>query len=455
MRTSPSAKPLTGRSFATTHPSLSLTERTLSLFARVESGEGRGAMLLALNVFLVLVACYLLKVVREALVLTEGGAEIKSLATAGQAVALLVLMPLYAAWSRGRDRLRLVQGVTLFFVSHLAIFAALGAAGVRVGVAFFVWQGVFNLFVVAQFWAFAAELYRVESGQRLFTVIVAGASLGAFTGAQVAGQLAGPLGPWGLMGLAGITLMGTLGLMAEAARSVPAQSARTGSLAGCPSKDRSCGFRAVLSDGYLRLIAVFVVLLNLIHSTGEYVLGKLVVGYAAGAVEAGRAASEQAAIGAFFAEYLSWMCVLNIAIQLLLVSRVIRVAGVAGALLVMPLVVAFGYGLVAFVPIFSLVAVVQLTGSSLNYSVQNTARQALFLPVDGTARFQGKTAIETFFWRAGDLLQAGVVAAGYYLLDFGTTQFALFNAGLAVAWIGTAVLIGRRYRQLVNQEVLS
>lgn len=429
---------------------LSPLERVLSWFTPVRSGEGRGAMLLAANVFLLLVAYYLLKPVREALVLTEGGPEVKALATAGQALALFVLIPAYAAWSRGRDRLRLVQGVTLFFVSHLAVFALLGMSGVRIGIVFFIWIGVFNLFVVAQFWAFAAELYRVDSGQRLFALIMAGAALGAFTGSQLSAQLAGPLGPWTLMGLAGCTLLSTLGLMSRAARSVPPASARHAGSAPAAAEDRSCGFRAVLADGYLRLIAVFVVLLNLIHTSGVYVLDKFVMTYAAEAVEAGRAATQGAAISAFYGEFNGWMCVLNITLQLLLVSRVIRTAGVGGALLLLPLVAAAGYGLIAFVPVFSLIAVIQLATSSLNYSVQNTARQALFLPVDGTARFQGKTAIETFFWRLGDLLAAGVIAAGYYVFEIGTTGFAVFNTVLAVFWIATAVLIGRHYERLVQ-----
>lgn len=436
-------------------PSLGPLERVLSLFARVHSGEGRGAALLATNVFLLLLACYLLKPVREALVLTEGGAEVRSYATAGQAIALMALMPAYAAWSRGRNRLRLVQGVTLFFVANLATFALAGLAGVPVGVAFYVWQGVFNVFIVAQFWAFAAELYRVESGQRLFAVIMVGATVGAFVGAQLAGRLAGIFGHWGLMGLAGCALLATLGLMTRAAQTVPSSSARTEGRIPDVVQDRSCGFRAVLNDGYLRQIALFVILFNLIHTTGEYVLAKHVEIYAAGMVEAGRAASESHAITAFYATFLSWMSILNIAVQLLLVSRVIRIAGVGGALLVAPLVAAAGYGLIAFVPVFSFVAMVQLAGTSLNHSLQNTARQALFLPVDGTARFQGKTAIETFFWRVGDLVSAGVVAVGIYFLEFGTTQLALFNAVLALAWTGAALNIGRRYRGLVNQEASS
>jgi len=430
---------------------LSPFERVLGLFTQVHGGEGRGAALLATNVFLLMLAGYLLKPVREALVLIEGGAEIRSLAAAGQAVAFFALMPAYAVWSRGRDRLRLVQGVTLFFVGQLAVFAALGMSGVHVGVAFFVWQGVFNVFIVAQFWAFAAEIYHVESGQRLFAVIMVGASLGALTGARVAGTLMGTLGPWGLMGLAGLATLATLGLLSSAARSVPADSAR----ASAPVEsvhDRSCGFRAVLSDGYLRLIAVFVVLLNLIQSTGDYVLAKLVIQFADQAVAAGSELTRQALIGDFYARFYGWMCVLNIALQLLLVSRIIRRAGVSGALLLAPLAAVIGFGLISATPVFAIVAVGQLSAISLNYSVQNTARQALFLPVDGTARFQGKTAIETFFWRFGDLLGAGVVYGGAFLLQFGTSQFALFNTALALAWFAVALRIGRRYQALLQTE---
>lgn len=449
MRAIPGNYPLAARAAA---PGLSPLERSLSLFAPVRRGEGRGAVLLATNVFLLLVAYYLLKPLREVLVLTEVGAEIRSMAAGGQALALFILMPLYAAWSRGRNRLRLIQGVTLFFVSHLAVFALLGMAGVPVGLAFYLWIGVFNVFVVAQFWAFAAELYRVESGQRLFALIMAGATLGGFTGSQVYGQLAGPLGPWGMMGLAGFALLATLGLMSRAARSVPPSSARDAECARRVVEDRSCGFKAVVSDGYLRLIALFVVLLNLIQTTGEYVMAKMVLSHAYDAVEAGRAASQEAVIGAFFSDFYGWMAVLTFAVQLLLVSRVIRTAGVSGALLLMPLVAAVGYGLIAFVPLFSLVALVQLTGTSLNHSVRNTAQQALFLPVDGTARFQGKTAIDTFFWRVGDLLAAAAVGAGIYVFRFGTFEFAFFNAVLALVWIVTALLIGRRYRALLQKE---
>ena len=58
-------------------------ERVLSHLADVRAGEGVGALLLNFNLFLLLAAYYMLKTVREALILTQGGAEVKSYSAAG------------------------------------------------------------------------------------------------------------------------------------------------------------------------------------------------------------------------------------------------------------------------------------------------------------------------------------------------------------------------------------
>ena len=89
-----------------------------------------------------------------------------------------------------------------------------------------------------------------------------------------------------------------------------------------------------------------------------------------------------------------------------MVARVYRWVGVQGALVVLPIVAALGYGLIVFVPIFSIIRLVKIGENSVNYSLMNTTRHALFLPVDRDAKYEGKTAIDTFFWRVGDLIQA-------------------------------------------------
>src|SRR5262249_43984483 len=141
---------------------LNILERFLSTFAPVQRGEGLTAFLLMTNVFLLLTAYYVIKPVREALILSGAGAEIKSYAGAGQALMLFVLVPMYSVIASKVNRLRLINGMTAFFISNLFIFYVLGEMKVSLGVVFFLWVGLFNLIIVAQFWSFANDLYTQE-----------------------------------------------------------------------------------------------------------------------------------------------------------------------------------------------------------------------------------------------------------------------------------------------------
>ena len=83
----------------------------------VRPGEARTALLLALNVFLILMAYYILKTVREALILGEGTAELKSYLSAGQVVVLAFVVPFYGRLVARFPRMKLINVVTVFFVS--------------------------------------------------------------------------------------------------------------------------------------------------------------------------------------------------------------------------------------------------------------------------------------------------------------------------------------------------
>jgi AAA family ATP:ADP antiporter len=133
-------------------------DRLLSPFTVLQPGEGKNAVLLTLGVFLLLTSYYVLKVVREPLILSAGGAELKSYTSAAQAVLLLFLIPAYGAIANRVSRIRLISIVTLFFISNLAIFFAMAVANTPyLGVAYFIWVGIFNLMIIAQFWSFANE----------------------------------------------------------------------------------------------------------------------------------------------------------------------------------------------------------------------------------------------------------------------------------------------------------
>src|SRR5262245_31782725 len=166
-----------------------LLRRTLTFIAERCGRDTVTALLLAANVFTLLASYYLLKTVREALILSEAGAAVKSYSAAGQALLLLFIVPLYSLVASKATRSKLITWVTLFFISHLAIFYLLGSAGYHVGVAFFLWVGIFNVLVLAQFWGFANDIYDEEAGKRIFPMIGIGSSLGALFGARLAAWL--------------------------------------------------------------------------------------------------------------------------------------------------------------------------------------------------------------------------------------------------------------------------
>src|SRR5690606_2704323 len=180
-------------------------ERLLSLFADVRAGEGITTVLLAVNVFLLLAGYSVMRPARDGLILTEGGAELASYAAAAQAALLLVFVPFYGWLGTKVTRIKLIAAMMLFFSASMVAVYAGGRLGLREGVAFYIWIGLLNVFVVSQFWAFANDLYTEGQGRRLFPFIGVGQSLGAWVGAAAVAPLVRGLGytPYTLMLLGG------------------------------------------------------------------------------------------------------------------------------------------------------------------------------------------------------------------------------------------------------------
>jgi AAA family ATP:ADP antiporter len=429
-------------------------DRALALFADVRAGEGAGALLLAANVFCLLTFYSVLKIVREALILSEGGAEIKSYAAAAQTLLLCALVPAYALVAARVNRIKLNCGVTLFFASHLLIFYVLGMAGFRVGIAFFLWIGIFNLVVIAQFWSFANDLYDTEQGKRLFPVVGIGASLGAVIGAAATALSFGGVGAYRLMLIAAAGLLLPVGLTVWAnvrdrrARGSTARRTEDQPLA------RTGGFRLIFTQRYLLLIACLIVMVNVVNTLGEFLMGRLIAENAVAAVAAGTAGglSVRDLIGAMSGYVQASVNLLGFLIQAFLVSRVFKWIGIRGALFILPIIALGSYSMIALLPILAMVRVAKVVENSTDYSIQNTARHALFLPTSREAKYNAKQAIDAFFWRLGDLLQAGIVFTGVSL-GLNVRAYAAINLVLVAGWLAIVVALAAEHKTLVSTDL--
>lgn len=426
-------------------------ERLISLITRVRHGEGRAVFLFFLHAFLLLATLQMVKALREAFMLTKFSAETRSYAVALMAVVLMLVVPLYARIRLRFDGEQLLRVVTLFFMTTLPLLALLAYMGVSIAFVFYVWVGIYGVMVVAQMWSYAAGSFNVKSGQRLFVVIMLGGNLGALFGAKLTNLVVATLSPVGLMLLATCTMGATLLLAKPERAAVPPESR------ALPSPSRPAkvphllgGIGLVLRDRYLLMIGLFVLLLNWINSTGEFILSDFVKQYASTAV--GANGDPGLFIAAFYGNFNFWVTLTSLAIQLLLVSRIFRIFGINGALLIHPMIVMIGYAILAFgpalggfIPVFSLIRRIKVADNGVDYSLMNTARQALFLPVDQDSKYDGKMAIDTFFVRFGDFIQAVCVFAGLNILGWMPQQFAYLTFALSLVWIALAVAMGRAH----------
>ena len=341
------------------------------------------------------------------------------------------------------NRVQLVQWVTMFFVSNVRLFLLALGAGLHIGIAYFLWVGIFNLMVIAQFWAFATDLYTPEQGKRLFPLLGVGASLGAWAGSVQAGQLMAA-GPRRLMVTAAVVLVAC----ALLARVVNRVTQRDATAKARPADDKPLaagnGFAMIFADRYLMLIALLAVLINVVNTMGEYLFGRYVV-EAALAAHPGEAAAREQFIGGAYSRLFSTVNLAGFLLQMFVVSRVFKFLGVGKSLFIHPLVALAGYLTMLLAPSMASMGLLKIADNSIDYSLGNTTKQALWLPTSREAKYKAKQAVDSFFVRTGDLLQAGLVFLGERLV-FAVPTFAALAIGLVGAWLGVVTLLNRQLR---------
>ncbi len=429
-------------------------DRASRIVSDVRSGEALTALLFASALFVGLFAYYVLKTVREPLILATGGAEVKTYATAIQAVALMGLVPLYGALARRVSRRTLVLGTQVFFLVAVECFALL--AGLRLpylGIIFYVFLGVYVLTSVAQLWALANDVYPHAQGTRLFPLVALGAPLGSAAGALFASRLFDGSGAISTLihASAGLLLLQWILLRAVLARPEAARPA--------PALDGPGGFRLVWQSGYLRWVALLVVLLNLVNTTGEFLLSRAVLDEAARALESATASGvtvEDARafrtdfIGSAYGDFYFAVNVTSVLVQIFLASRLARRFGMRGVLLALPIVALGTYGLAAIGLPFMVFRALKITENATDYSIQNTGKALLWLPTSRDEKYKAKQVVDAYFMRFGDVLSALLVFVAATLLTLDGRVLAIVNAGFSLLAIAVAWRVARGHGDMTT-----
>ncbi|TCT23474.1 NTP/NDP exchange transporter [Thermomonas haemolytica] len=334
---------------------------------------------------------------------------------------MLVLQPAYG-WLVSRwPRRVFLPAVYGFFIATLLLFYAAFHAGMPGrGMAFFLWITAFNLFAVAVFWSFMADVFSDAEARAVYGYIGAAGTLGAILGPILTRLLVERIGIAHLMLVSAGCLLLCIVCLLRLRRHAVAREAQRRLVSGEVPMGGSvlAGLRLVAREPLLRWLAVLTV-----FGVG---VGTLLYNEQAAIVRQFYPDPQQAT--AYYAGIDLAVNGLTLLVQLLVTRALLSRFGIAPALLIPAFAIVLGYAALAASPLPLLVAVVQVATRAGEFSLGKPARETIYTRVAREWRYKAGAAIDTVIYRGGDLTFVWV----HKLLSAFGSQ-AVFGAGLLVA----------------------
>lgn len=334
---------------------------------------------------------------------------------------MLVLQPVYGALvSRYPRRVFLPVVYGCFIVSLLLFYVAFHSGMPGRGMAFFLWLTVFNLFAVAVFWSFMADVFDNFEAKRYYGYIGAAGTLGAMLGPTLTRTLVERVGIANLMlvsaGFLSICVVCLLRLRLHAVQRETDRKLVSGEVPMGGSV--LAGLKLIAQEPLLRWLAVLT-----LFGVG---VGTLLYNEQAAIVR--RFYPDAQLATAYYANIDLAVNGLALLVQVFVTRALLSRFGIGPALLVPAGAILLGYAALAASPLPMLVALVQVMTRASEFSLAKPARETIYTRVGREWRYKAGAAIDTVIYRGGDLTFVWVHKA---LSAFGSSM--VFGAGILVA----------------------
>ena len=357
-------------------------------------------------------------------------------------LSLLVAQPLYSKLVARLPRVRFIPIVYHFFVANLVLFWVLLTFDVEkviVARVFFVWVSVFNLFAVAVFWSFMADLFTAEQGKRLFGFIGAGGTAGALLGPVVTIWLSAPLGPVNLL----IVAAAFLELAVLCVHRIERVTNRPTEVDSRQERVGGSAFAALpelIRSPYLLGVATWVSLLSF----------GATIAYLAQANIVSATIHDAAAQTRLFASIDLAVGILSLATQVFATAKFLKRFGTGIAAAALPATYVGGFAALAIAPSLSVVVTLQVVQRWMNFAIANPARQVFFTVVGREEKYKAKNLIDVVIYRGSDALY-GWVYDSLQALGLKLGAIALCALPVAGGWLILSTVLGRTQERLATK----
>lgn len=424
------------------------SKQWLGRLVTVNTGEAGALAASFLYFYLLLCAYYIIRPIRDEMLIANGVDNVQWLLLITMAV-MLAITPVFG-WLTSRFRTReFLSYCTLFFAINLAGFYFLFGGDNRPSIvtrAFFVWVNVFNMFIVSLFWSFMNDIFNQRQAKRLFAFIAAGGTAGALTGPVITTSLVEQVSLGHLLLISASVLSCTIVCITWLTRwenvdaIAPSPETReqkgealSGSIWG--------GFTLIVRSPYLTGICLFIVLYAISITFVQIQQAQM--------IEASYTDPTQRT--KLFSQIDFAANALTLVFQLFLTSRLIGAIGYRATLLLVPLGITVGFGVMAASPMLAIMIGVEVFRRSGDYAIMKPAREMLFSVVNREQKYKAKNFIDTAVLRTGNTSSAWLFA-GIKSLGAGAATITGISLALGVAWCSVAFWLGGQFTKKTESE---
>jgi AAA family ATP:ADP antiporter len=370
-------------------------------------------------------------------------AEVELVAKAANVAVAAGAALAFSTLARRLRRHRLVIALCAGFAGGHLLFAwLLRDAGAATAWSFYLYGDLWSTLMVVAFFAFLNDSVSPDAARRLYGPIGVGGVLGGVAGATSVAALLDRLDPSAWLLVCGAAAVAIAALAALAGR------LRGASESAAPPSSASSGgpldaLRQVAGSRYLLAIVAIVACYEIASTLLDFQFTSTVARTLDGA-----------AIDRRFASVFAVTNGVALAVQLLVTPLVLTRLGVGAGLLALPGAALAAQAAFAAAPGLGTASALSVVDNSLNYSLQQSAREALYVPTSPAEKYHAKAVIDMFVQRFAKLV---AVAMGLALAavagESGDLRWlAIPAAAVLLAWAVVARWAGRRFDALAAER---
>ena len=411
------------------------------MLSTVKSHEQKATLTAFIMVFILMVAYFVLRPVRDAMASDWSETEVSFLWNLQFFVSIGIVSLYGALISHIRFKMVVPLVYSIFAASFVGFYfiTPIVVNPMLVEKSFYVWVSAFSLFHLSVFWSLMADTFSKEQGKRLFAIIAAGGSAGALVGPLIPALFAEQLGLDLLMLVSAVGLCSVVPLIFYLSH---LKQRDLGNFSEIDINANSAlggrwwsGFRDFVGNRYLLCIGVFILLYVFIGSFVYFEQKNLLAEFSR---------AERTKILASIDLIVNS---LTFFMAFFVTSRIVNKLGMPITLALMPVLLVVGMAILAVAPLVAVLMIIQVARRAGNYAITRPAREMLFSQVSQEQRFKSKPVIDIAVYRGGDAVSGTLFAFLSEGLGLGLAAIAFVGAIISSLWSAIAIFLGRQYDQ--------